>query len=167
MFPNNVSNVSTMFLVNFTVFDNSSWKNSGTVECHVQTLGYKNHKSCKVLPKFSSTLHFLQESYKSVQESQYLQICYGVDHFLQDSDNIFFSKIIKLPATTNSLQCTNCPRIPAKESKLLNLSKKILHAILPMQMKQEMQKNCEIYAIIVTFGAEKGESCKIFARVRF
>ena len=35
------------------------------------TLGYKNHKSCKILPKFSSTLHFLQESYKFVQESQF------------------------------------------------------------------------------------------------
>ena len=53
------------------------------------TLGYKNHKSCKILLKFSSTLHFLQESYKFVQESQTLQICYNVEHFLQDSDNIF------------------------------------------------------------------------------
>ena len=53
------------------------------------TLGYKNHKSCKILPKFSSALHFLQESYKFVQESQILQICYNVEHFLQDSDNIF------------------------------------------------------------------------------
>ena len=39
--------------------------------------------------KFSSTLHFLQESYKFVQESQPLQICYNVEHFLQNSDNIF------------------------------------------------------------------------------
>ena len=53
------------------------------------TLGYKNHKSCKILPKFSSTLHFLQESYKFVPEPQILQICYNVEHFLQDSDNIF------------------------------------------------------------------------------
>ena len=52
-------------------------------------LGYKNHKSCKIHPKFLSTLHFLQESHKSVQESQSLQICYNVDHFLQDFDNIF------------------------------------------------------------------------------
>ena len=36
-----------------------------------------------------STLHFLQEPYQFVQESQTLQICYNVDHFLQDSDNIF------------------------------------------------------------------------------
>ena len=57
--------------------------------CFLLTLGYKNHKSCKILPKFSSTLHFLQESYKFVQESQTLQICYNVEHFLQDSDNIF------------------------------------------------------------------------------
>ena len=55
----------------------------------VSALGYKNHKSCKILPKFSSALHFLQESYKFVQESQILQICYNVEHFLQDSDNIF------------------------------------------------------------------------------
>ena len=53
----------------------------------IATLGYKNHKSCKILPKFSSTLHFLQESYKFIQESQTLQICYNVEHFLQDSDN--------------------------------------------------------------------------------
>ena len=34
-------------------------------------------------------MHFLQESYKFVQESQIFQICYNVEHFLQDSDNIF------------------------------------------------------------------------------
>ena len=33
-------------------------------------------------------MHFLQESYKFVQESQTLQICYNVEHFLEDSDNI-------------------------------------------------------------------------------
>ena len=55
----------------------------------VKSLGYKNHKSCKILPKFLSALYFLQESYKFVQESQILQICYNVEHFLQDSDNIF------------------------------------------------------------------------------
>ena len=43
--------------------------------CSDFSLGYTNHKSCKILPKFSSTLHFLQESYKFVQESQILQIC--------------------------------------------------------------------------------------------
>ena len=41
------------------------------------------------LAKFSSTLHLLQESYKFVQESQTLQTCYNVEHFLQDSNNIF------------------------------------------------------------------------------
>ena len=60
------------------------------------SLGYKNHKSCKILPKFSSALHFLQESYKFVQESQILQICYNVEHFLHDSDNIFCKKCIFL-----------------------------------------------------------------------
>ena len=57
--------------------------------CYFRTLGYKNHKSSKILPKFSSNLHFLQESHKFVQELQILQICYHVEHFLQDSDNIF------------------------------------------------------------------------------
>ena len=56
-------------------------------------LGYKNHKSCKILPKFSSSLHVLQESDKFVQESQTLQICYNVEHFLQDSDIIFCKKM--------------------------------------------------------------------------
>ena len=65
-------------------------------EVQVATLGYKNHKSCKILPKFSSGLHFLQEPYKFVQESQILQICYNVEHFLQDSDNIFCKKCIFL-----------------------------------------------------------------------
>ena len=51
-------------------------------------LGYKHPKSCKILPKFLPTLHFLQESYKFVQESQILQICYNVENFVQDSDNI-------------------------------------------------------------------------------
>ena len=65
-----------------------SIQNTG-VKSLIGSLGYKNHKSCKILPKFSSALHFLQESYKFVQESQILQICYNVEHFLQDSDNIF------------------------------------------------------------------------------
>ena len=34
-------------------------------------------------------MHFLQESYKLVQESRILQKCYNVEHFLQDSDNSF------------------------------------------------------------------------------
>ena len=102
-----------------------------------------------------STLHFLQESYKFVQELQILQICYNVEHFLQDSDNVFaknaffsleiltkdvmcyFDQKFKNHQTTSNnsnscrLQCTNCPRIPAKGSKMLILSKKNLHAILP------------------------------------
>ena len=39
--------------------------------------------------EFLVSFAFLQESYKFVQESQILQICYNVEHFLQDSDNIF------------------------------------------------------------------------------
>ena len=33
-------------------------------------------------------MHCLQESYKFVHESQILQVCYNVEHFLQKSDNI-------------------------------------------------------------------------------
>ena len=54
----------------------------------------QNHKSCKILPKFSSTVYFLQKSYKFVQESQIFQICYNVEHFVQRSDNIFAKKCI-------------------------------------------------------------------------
>ena len=36
------------------------------------TLGYKNHKSCKIFTKFLPALHFLQESYKFVKELQIL-----------------------------------------------------------------------------------------------
>ena len=121
----------------------------------LETLGYKNNKSCKILPKFLSTLHSLQAPYKFVQESQILQICYNVDHFLQDSVNIFaknaffsqevltknvmcyFNKNFKNHQTTSNscrLQCTNCTRIPAKGSNLLILSKKNLHASLPQQL---------------------------------
>ena len=49
------------------------------------TLGYKNHKSCKILPKFLPTLHFLQESYKFVRKSQFLQDWYKAQYFLQNS----------------------------------------------------------------------------------
>ena len=65
--------------------DASFWSSVAPYRC-ITTLGYKNHKSCKIFPKFSPTLHFLQESDKFVQESQNLQICYDVEHFLQDSD---------------------------------------------------------------------------------
>ena len=41
----------------------------------VGALGYTNHKSWKIF-KNPPTLHFLQESYKFVQESQIFQICY-------------------------------------------------------------------------------------------
>ena len=34
-------------------------------------------------------MHFLQESYEFVQKSQNLQVCYSVEHFLQESHNIF------------------------------------------------------------------------------
>ena len=34
-------------------------------------------------------MHFLQESYEFVQKSQSLQVCYSVEHFSQESDNIF------------------------------------------------------------------------------
>ena len=42
-------------------------------------------------------MHFLQESYEFVQKSQILQVCYSVENFLQESDNIFakFASICK------------------------------------------------------------------------
>ena len=102
----------------------------------MNTLGYRNHKSCKIQPKFLPTLLFLQESYKFVQEPQILQICYNVEHFLQDSDNIFAkiaffrnkflqkiqsdistknSKIIKLPATTATFTVYNAQTAPGSQ----------------------------------------------------
>ena len=63
-------------------------------------------------------MHFLQESYNLLQESQILQICYNFEHLLQILDNIlikfacirkkilqkamcyFDQKFIKLPAKT-------------------------------------------------------------------
>ena len=68
-------------------------------------LGYRNHKSCKILPKFLPTLHFLQESYKFVQESQILQSCYNVEHFLQDSDDIFAKIAFLRQKFLQKLQC--------------------------------------------------------------
>ena len=42
-------------------------------------------------------MDFLQESYEFVRKTQILQICYSVEHFLQESDNIFakFASICK------------------------------------------------------------------------
>ena len=79
------------------------------------------------------TLLFLQEPYKFVQEPQILQICYNVEHFLQDSDNSFAiilnkflqkiqcdistknSKIIKLPATTATFTVYNAQTAPGSQ----------------------------------------------------
>ena len=40
-------------------------------------------------------MHFLQESYEFVRKTQILQICYSVEHFLQESDNIFRNSLEK------------------------------------------------------------------------
>ena len=42
-------------------------------------------------------MHFLQESYEFVRNTQFLQACCSVEHFLQESDNIFakFASICK------------------------------------------------------------------------
>ena len=60
-----------MTIVDFFLKKSADWKvhtcqKMGDVYTQNQSnsLGYKNHKSCKILPKFSLTLHFLQESYK-------------------------------------------------------------------------------------------------------
>ena len=58
---------------------------------------FQNHKFCKIRPNFLPIMHFLQESYEFVRKTQILQVCYSVEHFLQDSDNIFakFASICK------------------------------------------------------------------------
>ena len=56
-----IQNGKSVYILDIIKFDWPSFENS-------PPLGYKNHKSCKILPKFSSALHFLQESYKFVQE---------------------------------------------------------------------------------------------------
>ena len=62
------------------------------------TLVFQNHKFRKIRPEFLSIMHILQESYEFVQKSQILQVCYSVEHFLQESDNIFakFVSICKI-----------------------------------------------------------------------
>ena len=61
------------------------------------SLVFQNHKFCKIRPNFLPIMHFLQESYEFVRKTQILQICYSVEHFLQESDNIFakFASICK------------------------------------------------------------------------
>ena len=50
------------------------------------TVVFGNHKFGKIRPKFLSIIrHFL----KFVEDSQVLQVCCNVAHFLQNSDNIF------------------------------------------------------------------------------
>ena len=57
------------------------------------TLGYKNHKSCQMLPKFLPTLRFLQESHMFVKESKFLQDWNIALYFLQDTFAKFLSVI--------------------------------------------------------------------------
>ena len=63
----------------------------------MNALVFQNHKFCKIRPNFLQIMHFLQESYEFVRKTQILQICYSVEHFLQESDNIFakFASICK------------------------------------------------------------------------
>ena len=80
------------------------------------------------------TLHFLEKSYKFVQELPFLQICYNVEHFLEDSDNFFAKiaekktknvmcyfdqkfKIIKLPATTATFTVSNAQTASGLQQK--------------------------------------------------
>ena len=53
---------------------------------HRSALVFRTVKCCEIRPKFSPIMHFLQESYKN---RKLLQVCYNVEHFLQESDNIF------------------------------------------------------------------------------
>ena len=104
---------------------------------------------------------------KQTNESQH-KLEQELKEILTKNVMCYFDQNFKNHQTTSTnshscrLQCTNCPRIPAKGYKLLNLSKKNLHAILPQKLliiflqpfnflRQEMQKNCRVYAFFVTF----------------
>ena len=113
-------------------FVNGNKRNKGSNnQKRFNTLCYKNHKPCKILPKFSPNLHFLQESYTffaTLLQSRRFLI------FLQDSNNLFaenafflfltknamfhFDQEIKKRKITNNnsqfycLQCTDYLRIP-------------------------------------------------------
>ena len=66
---------------------------------------FQNHKSCKIRPKFLPIMHFLQESYEFVRKSQILQVCYSVEHFLQESDNIFAKFVSICKQFLQKLRC--------------------------------------------------------------
>ena len=78
-----------------------------------ESLVFQNHNFCIIRPKFLPIIHFLKESHKFVKESQILQVCYNVEHYLQELDNVFakFASICKkflqkkrcVPSTKNSL----------------------------------------------------------------
>ena len=54
-------------------------------------------------------MHFLQESYEFVRKTQILQICYSVEHFLQESDNIFAKVAPELTTQGNPSVATDLP----------------------------------------------------------
>ena len=72
------------FIISMLIINPLAFVAAYSSNLYVTALGYKNHKSCKILPKFLPTLHFLQESYKFVRESQFLQDWYIALYFLQD-----------------------------------------------------------------------------------
>ena len=117
----------------------------------MKSLGYKNHKSCKILPKFLPTLHFLQESYKFVRKSQFLQDWYIAQYFLQNScknfakfayfiqkflQNLRFSFLIISILGNCNISAFSC------FLQLLNFLR---------QKLQFLSETCKIYAIFVRF----------------
>ena len=98
------------------------------ISCKNRTSLYKNRKFCKFVTmsniSYKILITFLQKMH------------FFGKKFLQK----MFDQNFKNHQTTSNnshscrLQCTNCPRIPAKGFKLLILSKKILHAILPQKL---------------------------------
>ena len=61
-------------------------------------------------------MHCLQESYEFVQKSQILQVCYSVEHFLQESADLerIFGR------NNTSLFCKNFLQIDTNFAKMLS-----------------------------------------------
>ena len=92
---------------NYHLFE--TWTRFGNVSekyCSQLHLVSPRLQESQILPNSSEILaNFLQESYKFVQESQILQSCYNVEHFLQDSDNILAKIAFLRQKFLQRLQC--------------------------------------------------------------
>ena len=72
-------------------------------------------------------MHFLQESYEFVRKSQILQVCYSVEHFLQESDNIFAKFVSICKKFLQNCDVLFRPKIRSRFSFLNNIWIKSLH----------------------------------------